>query len=168
MAKDVYPNLAYGTITEAVAGTMAFSEIQSGVALFEKVAWLVSRIEYILALGHVNLLLDKSDAIQAGLVASNVITAFNVSDQAVIDFLYLQQADHGAAANDEIYTIPIIKDLSGLPGGGILIPPTPLYVAVRGISLAAVTGVEMRIYFTYIQLKPEEYWELVESRRIVS
>lgn len=167
MPKDTYANLAYGSAIEAAAGTMAFSEIQTGVAIFEKVAWLINRIDYFFSKTYVNLILDNADAVSGGLTTSNTLVAFELSDPSLLDMHSIGAYNLGAAASGALYPNPIVKDLSGLPGGGILVPPSPIYVAVRGISLAAVMKVEMRIHFTFINLKPEEYWELVESRRII-
>ncbi len=64
MPKDKFSNFAFGQALESVAGTMAFSEIQSGVAIFEKVAWVISRIEYNVPVAYANLLLDEADSIQ--------------------------------------------------------------------------------------------------------
>jgi hypothetical protein len=167
MAKDQYANIAYGNAIEAVAGNMAFGEIHSGVSMFDKVAWLISRIEYNVALGYVNLILDQSDAIYMGLVTSNSLTTFALDQQAVLDYKALQESDFGTPANAILYEQPMTRDFSTLPGGGLLVPPNPIYMAVQGISLAAVARVMCRIYFTYVELKPEEYWELVEARRLV-
>lgn len=168
MPKDKYSNIAYGEAIESVAGTMAFGEIHSGVSLFDKVAWLISRIDYYISFTALNLMLDETDSITVGITGSNTLTGFGLSQSNVYDTISMCQRDWGASANSQLYTSPFTKDLSTLPGGGLIIPPNPLYAAAQGISLAAPTGASLRIFFTYLDLKPEEYWELVESKRIVS
>lgn len=168
MPKDNYSNLAYGFAEEIAAGTIAFGEIHSGVSMFEKVAWLVSRIEYNFVNTFMNLMIANTDVFHAGLTATSAMTALGMSDSSVIDRISIQRTDFGTPGSAQLTHMPIIKDFSTMPGGGLLIPPNPLYAAVQGISMAAVVKVSLRIYFTYVSLKPEEYWELVESRRIIS
>ena len=76
--------------------------------------------------------------------------------------------ESGTPANFAFMDIPIVVDFSTLPGGGIIVPPNPLYLAAKGLGLGAAQSVSVRFWYTNIALKPEEYWELVESRRIIS
>jgi len=168
MPKDIFANIAYGSAIETAAGTMAYGEITSGIAMFEKKAWLISRVEYSFGIGKLALLVAEADYIQAGITVSNKLTGFDLSDPALIDSVSIGELDFGTPANAVLPREPWVNDYSGLQGGGILIAPNPIYVAIFGYSLAAVAYVEARIYFTYVDLKPEEYWELVESRRLIT
>jgi len=55
-----------------------------------------------------------------------------------------------------------------MPGGGLIVPPNPLYLGIKGTGLAAAQAVSCRFWYTTIELTPDEYWELVEARRIIS
>lgn len=167
MPKDKYTNLAFAEAVEPSAAAIGFSQIQTGVGMFEKTAWLIARVEYFFNLNRMNLMLDESDTMQAGIVVSNKVSQFDQGDPAVVDQVLVGLRKFGTPANALLYQMPIVKNFSDLPGGGILISPSPLFVAVLGSSLAGPTGVHCRIYFTYISLTPSDYWELIEARRIV-
>jgi hypothetical protein len=61
-----------------------------------------------------------------------------------------------------------VKDFAALPGGGIITPPSPLYAFLGSTGAAATLTLAVRFYYTYKSLSTEEYWELVETRRIIS
>jgi len=66
-----------------------------------------------------------------------------------------------------LHQLPFVRDFSGLPGGGLIIAPRPLFVAVKGNSLATAVTASLRAYFTVINLSADEYLELVDFYRIV-
>jgi len=87
---------------------------------------------------------------------------------AIIDMTKTVRADMGTAATAKLINWPIIRDFSQLPGGGLIVPPNPIYLAVLGVAQPGVQTLDARIYYTAIQLKGDEFWELVEARRIIS
>jgi len=163
--QDVFVNQAYGGCTELVAGTLAFSEIQTGISLFEKVAWVVHRIMWFEE--DLVRILDVDDFLVSALVCSNRLNGLSLQDPAVIDIIQIGEWIEGTPASGHLVEKPIVHDFTNLPGGGLIVPPKPLYIAHVGVSLAAATAVNARIFFTHKELAPDEYWELVESRRMV-
>lgn len=162
---DLFVNMAFGSVLESAANTLTFSEIQTGLSIFEKVAWVIHRIQYYsYSLG---LLLAEEDTIMAALVVSNKLSALDLSDPAVIDMVEWGVLYHGTPANATDLVKPMERDFTTLPGGGLIIPPRPLYVAGIGNSLASASSTYMRIFFTHKALSADEYWELVEARRMV-
>ena len=75
---------------------------------------------------------------------------------------------HGTPATSIILTRPWIHDFTALPGGGLIVPATNLYAAIVGEGLASAAYMRTSLYFTYRELKPEEYWELVEATRALT
>jgi hypothetical protein len=73
----------------------------------------------------------------------------------------------GVAAAGMFVMNPYTKDFTSLAGGGILVPPNPLYLAVQGNNLVNAQTVYARLFYTHVELKPDEFWELVEARRII-
>ena len=149
--KDRYANKAYISVTESGANTLTFSEIQTGMAMFEKVAWLIHRIEWWIGDVARQELTAVTDFLTMALVGNNTMASLSLGDQAVYDIIRLGVVDMGVAAS----------------GGGLIIAPRPLYAAVQAGGFAAAAIVSARIYFTYLELKAEEYWELVEATRMI-
>ncbi|GAH07378.1 unnamed protein product, partial [marine sediment metagenome] len=73
----------------------------------------------------------------------------------------------GTAGTALILRKPFTKDFSSLPGGGILVPPNPIYIFAKGNALGSARTVTCRIFYTVRILKAEDFWELVELRRMI-
>ena len=164
--KDLYVNKGYGSATESAAGTLTFSEIRTNVSIFEKVAWVIQRIEWYLTQDTYNLLIDSSDHLEMALVASNAIATLGLEIPSVIDLLDVQRL-LATNVGYSFQTMPIIRDFANLPGGGLIIAPRPLFVAILGVSMATPASAECRFYFTQKVLKADEYLELIDFYRIV-
>jgi len=165
-AAERYTNIAYLSVTESAANTLTFSKLETGIAPFEKRGWLISRLEYFVSVTSANWGAD-ADALTYALTASNTISSLDLSDNAVIDYNKITRIDLGAAATGMFMERPIVKDLSTLAGGGVLVTPNPLYMAAVGTALTGATTVKCRMFYTSIDLKADEFWELVEMRRMV-
>ena len=165
--RDSYANKFYGTVTESAQGTLTFSEIQTNVAIFTKLAWILHRLEWYIPEATQQLLLSPADILQMALTNSDNITALDLSAPAVVDMAELQCVDRGTAGSMHLFEVPIIRDFSNLPGGGIIMAPRPLYAACVSASIASAATVEVRGYFTQKELKADEYIELVDFYRIV-
>lgn len=164
---DQYANIAAVQAIEAVAGTAAYTRFAFPYSVTDKVAILISRIEY--WFGNVHQLNSTQDYIIAGLIAaSSVVSLDNQADPAVVDSTRLARFDFGTAASGLFMNQPYIKEFSNLPGQGILVAPSPLYAAVQGGGAGGVVNCWVKLFYTYKELAVNEYWELVESRRIIS
>jgi len=164
---DQYANLAAINVVETAAGTLTSAKFSFPFSIMDKMALLVSRIEY--WPGAIEQLNSTGDYILGGIIAAaSVLDLRDQSDPLVIDSFSLGRLDQGTAATGHLINMPWVKDLSNLPGGGILLAPNPLYVAVKGSGAAGVVSLWVRMYYTYMELATDEYWQLVESRRIIS
>lgn len=164
---DKYVNKAYGEVTESAAGTLSFGEIQTGMAMFEKVAWIIHRIHWFPSAASLLQLTAVSDYLTMALVGSDKMSSLSLRDQAVYDIFVIRPLVYGTAASAEQMVIPVIRDMSNLPGQGLIVPPRPLYIACISGGFANPAIVSARIEFTYKELKADEYWELVEATRII-
>jgi hypothetical protein len=63
---------------------------------------------------------------------------------------------------------PQTLDFSTLPGTGIIVPADNLYVGIKGTTCGAAGLASIRIYYTVKALKTEEYWDLIEARRVMT
>lgn len=164
---DAYANKFYGTVVESAANTLTFAEIQTNVDVFSKIAWVLHRLEWYVPAATRGLVSANDDVISMALCSSNGLTSLALNLPGVVDLMELQDMTAGAPANFQLVTAPLIRDFTGMPGGGLIIAPRPLYIAVKGVSLATACTVSVRGYFTVRQLSAEEYIDLVDFYRIV-
>jgi len=165
-SKDKFANQAYLSVTETGANTLTFNQLLTGISIYEKVGWLINRLDYTFSTLSGTYAAD-GDGITFGIGTSSGIATVGLEENSVIDYNQFFRADLGAAASGFYLRKPFIKDFSSLPGGGILVPPNPLYIWAQGVSLAAAQTVYARMFYTVIQLKAEDFWELVEMRRMI-
>jgi hypothetical protein len=165
---DKFANQAVITVVESGANTLTFKKLETGISLFEKMAWLISRIEWFYASPIAALFNGDTDQLLLALTATDQITSLSLTNAAILDMIAIQRLDFGTPANSYSLIRPHVKDLSTLPGGGIICPPNPFYAAAQGVGLASATTSIVKVFYTNYELSADEYWELVESRRIVS
>lgn len=164
---DQFANLAVIKVVESAANTLTFKKLETGISLFEKIAWIIQRVEYysqILA----TVFDGTGDKLTVALTSTDQLTSLAFENNALIDHLSIQRSDWGAAATAILQMQPLVKDFTNLSGGGIIVPPNPLYLGAVGSGLLAATTSWCRIYYRTIELTPDQYWELVEARRIIS
>lgn len=164
---DKYANIASVNVTEAVAGTLITSKFAFPFSIMDKMALLIARIEY--SFTGVEQLNGTGDKIYAALtVAAAPTNLYNQADPLLVDNCHIDRYDLGAAASGILHEFPLVKDFTDLPGGGLLVAPNPLYAGVQSSGAAGVTGVWIKLFYTYMTMATDEYWQLVESRRIIS
>lgn len=161
-------NKAYGSVTQSAANTLTFSEIETNVDVFSKVAWVLQRIEYYFAWASLVLLVTSADLFELALTSSNNITDLGLANASVVDKYCIMRNDCGTAGNAVFHEFPLIRDFSNLMGGGLIIAPRPLYIALDSDSIAAAGTAQMRFYFERVELNADEYLELIDYYRIVS
>lgn len=166
--RDNFSNKFYGTVTESAANTLTFAEISTNVNIFTKIAWILNRLEWYLPYATWSQITDNGDLIDMALTASDQISAIGLDNASVIDKCVLGVKYFGAAATASLMNMPIPRDFSNLPGGGLIIAPRPLFVAAKATGFATASQVEIRGYFQQIDMTPEEYLDLIDFYRIVS
>lgn len=166
-ATDKFANIAALLVNETVAGTTAYGKFAFPFSILDKVGLLINRIEY--SFSSLNQLDTSTDSVWAALIAANSIADItDITNPLIVDNTRLQRIDLGVAASGFFIQLPYIKDFSSMPGGGILVAPAPLSIAVKSDGAGGVMGVAVKVFYTYMELSTEEYWELVESRRIIT
>lgn len=164
-AQDKYSNLIQVAVTQSAANTLTFTSVDLGLTIFQKVGIVISRMEIYPQAGVFGEFVADGDTFIYGLTQSNQITTLSPDENSVV-YRYTQFLKvYGAATAIWEYNDPITADFSTLPGGGLIIAPRPLYAAVDSNSVAGTPEIIFRIYFTIIELKADEYFELLESRR---
>lgn len=165
--KDLYTNFAFGSVTASAANVLTFAQIISGVSIHEKVAWIIHRVEYYFSALTIADMDNTADLLQVALTGSDSLASLEVDEARIYDKLdYLTRHD-GTAASAQYIEQPFIHDYSQMPGGGLLIPPHPLFCAIVSTGFTIAVVAVARIYFTYKSLTSEEFWELVQTRQVV-
>lgn len=162
---DKYANVLHDTVAMSAPNTLTFQEIDVGLNLFDKTGILIHKIQADPSAIYQADMLTSADWAQFALVQSTSITFLNITERSVIDLLEQIVTTHGAPASSQVIDIPLERDYTSLPGGGILIAPKPLYWAVQTAGFASALVTAFRLYFTIVKLKDTDYLELLESRR---
>lgn len=162
-----YANMAYLSITEAVAGTLKFAKLQIAEEFGgPKKAMIIHRLEFLMA--SVSSLNSSGDGIDTALTLSDKLTDISdLSQPEVIAWAQILRLDIGAAASGMLVQWPVLRDFTELPGGGLIVPANYLYLGVKSTGAAAACGSTMRLYYSPLELKPEDYLQLLEARSIL-
>jgi len=154
-------------VTESAANTLTFQKLETGLSVYDKIGWVLNRVEFRLGSGVPALFNASADVLQMALTMSNSLTALADNDPAIYTNLMLYRIDYGTAATGVLAENLYAQDFGMLPQGGILILPNPLYLGVKGTSLTAAASVVARIYYSAIELSDTDYFNLVQSRQLL-
>lgn len=164
---DQYANIAAVQVAEASAGTAAYTKFAFPFSIMDKMALIINRVEYVFS--SLTQLNSGGDYVLMALTVSNAITSLlSLNDPLILDTSRIDRYDIGTAASGLFRDSPVIRDFSDLPGGGLLVAPNPLYAGIISAGASGVMGGWVRMYYTYMELNTDEYWQLVESRRVIS
>lgn len=164
---DKYANMAALTVIPTAANAFASAKFAFPFSIMDKIGLLISRIEYFI--GTITALNSSSDYIYTGLSsAASLVSISDVTDPMIIDSQRVIRVDFGTAASGELTAWPIVRDFSTLPGGGLLVAPSPLYAWTQSSGADTAMSAQCRLWYTYMELAADEYWQLVESRRVIS
>lgn len=166
-AQDNYSNFAIITCTESAANTLTFAKLEASVGLFERVGWLISRVDWYMR-GNYDKFNTTGDQFSMALTQSNAISSIAPNATQVILNKQLFRYDYGTAATANFFSEPDSVDLSTLPGGGILVVPNPLYLAVAGSGLSAAAVGTVRIWYKNIVLSDADFFDLMQTRQVLS
>lgn len=163
--QDQRANYACILVTESAANTLTFLKFNFPFSIMDKMALNICRIEYTVDASQLNSTADQvCVALTMGSTIANILVQ---SDPLLIDSHRIIRRDFGAAASGILEVTPFIKDFSTLPGGGLLVAPNPLCAAIQAAGAAAACSAYVKLFYTYRELETDEYWELVESRRVI-
>lgn len=164
---DKNANVAAVAVAEAAAGTLASVKFNFPFSIMDKMALTINRIEYFFNTpGYLN---SSGDYCIIGMcVASTLADANAQNDPLLVDSAVFERIDMGTAASGLFMSRPLVKDLSQIPGQGLMVAPAPLYAFIKSNGASNPCTGWVRMYYTYQELAADDYWQLVESRRIIS
>lgn len=153
---DIYANIASTKV--ATSGTsIVFQELLTGIELGKGRGMIIDQIDYSLSENEIGRLAD-SDAIVMAWVTSNALTSLALNTKGVIDEVAYVRVDFGTAASAQILKTPIERKFDP----PIIIAAPRIYLAAQAIA-GSTYNLVSRIYFRYVDLKPQEYLEIAES-----
>ncbi len=165
---DTFANFAALKVLESAANTQTSAKFAFPFSIMDKMALIINRIEYVV--GNLSAGFNSTaDLVNVVLATASALTAIdNQADPMIVDAIRYSRLDYGAAASGMLITQPLQKDFSSLPGGGMLVAPNPLYAIIEGNGCASAMFCWVKLFYTYVELNTDEYWQLVESRRVIS
>jgi hypothetical protein len=165
---DFYANIAFMSVLESAANTLTWKRLQLASSLMsEKAALIIHRADIQLT-QHFTVLNANTAIISCCCSVSDRITDIRDLSQAEILFQTESQRVEASAVGTHIVPQPQTLDFSTLPGAGIIVPADNLYVGIKGTTCGAAGLASIRIYYTVKALKTEEYWDLIEARRVMT
>lgn len=164
---DKFANVMIAQVAESAANTLTFEQMPQVTTLMEKKAYLLNRLQYELSQGSWTELKADGEAVQFGISLSSSWSSPSITEPTIIDYNRHFTTVLSAVGFADRKT-GVTKDFSMFPGGGLLLPTRPLYLFTVGSGLAAATNVTLRMYFTIVELTPQDYWDLVESLQAYS
>lgn len=166
---DVFANMAFLGVTESAANTLTFAQLQLANALMsEKVAMVIHRIQVFSSVGPSAFNASGDQQRIAVCLTDRLTDIQDLSQPEILTTITKERWDFGAAASGMVVTTPLDFDFNAMPGGGILVPADRIYVGVQGLSLAVATSAYIRLWYTIMPLSKEDFWDLIEARRIMT
>jgi hypothetical protein len=177
---DQFANIAYLELTQTLANTIEFKrlDIVTGALLAaeKKYGLIIHRAEYFLdGINSANFATEAA-RLEWALCVSPNLANLNLDQAEILDAVHMaflnQETALGTIANGSGLPMapryePIVHDFDTV--GGLLIPADRLYLGINSSGLAAAgPRIRARLWYTTMTLSSEQYWELIEARRIIS
>lgn len=164
---DNFCSQAVFQVTETAANTLTFDKLETGISVYDKIGWVIARVEIPLTKATIDLFDGNGDLVEVALTATNTVTSFADNNPAVYVHRTLMRRDVGTPAVSFFMDTTIVEDFSTLPGGGILVLPNPIYLGVKGTGLSGASTVTARIFFKAIDMADQDYFNLVQARQLL-
>lgn len=159
--QDQFPNRAIMQVTQTVGSTLVFQQVRFGAGLFQGTALIVHRIEWFPDQDSVLEMLDVADYHHYALTNRDDLTELTPQNMNVLVMKKLLTPEGGVFGQHE--ELPFISDLSNQPGGGLIIPSNPLFLAFDTGGASTQFTLNAVMYYTVRQLSDADYIELVQS-----
>lgn len=170
MAKSAageFTSQALLSVTQSAANTLTSEKLETGISVYDKVGWVIQRVEWSLGNATYGFFNASGDSVTAAITMTNQLTAIADENPALICVNRWLRTDFGTAASGEIKNLFQAVDYSTLSGGGLLVLPNPIYLTVTSNSLTDVGTVIARVYYKAIELSDADYFNLVQARQLL-
>lgn len=145
-------------IQQNVANTAGYHSIDTGYRLSAGNGLLIHLIFFHVGVAILQDLVVAGDELQVGLFSGTDSTDFNTTNAQKYVSKELVTAE---AAPLGRWEMPLTIDLSMLPGGGIIVPPQPLYAGLQTFGAAAAYTIAFEMWYTPVSIPKPETLEMV-------
>jgi hypothetical protein len=154
---DAYAQMAYMTVEQAAANDLSFGQLGLRLGVGMRQAWVIHSILYYPIVGLMNEMATNVDNFAMAICTNDKMDSLELEDPAIVDLckLFMNQL---TAVGYEIYQRPIRSDFTNLPGGGYLVLPSSLYLALKTSGCANAHSAECRILYTTKDLNDADYF----------
>lgn len=157
--KDVFSNRTQVEVVMSAANTLTFQQVRFAVGTFQGVALILNRIEMSPAGAAIDEIVAAADNLQMAITTRDDLTAINPTNLSV---MYVKNIE-SPGANVEVFELPLVGDFTGLPGGGLLMPANPIFLAVLTGGFVAAATVRFTLYYQFKELSKDENLELIQT-----
>ena len=164
MKKDLFVNRAIQRVTMSAANTLTFQQVNFAVGAFQGVALLVHRLIYHVGYTAIDEILGADDLFMVAMTTSAQIADIRLTHIEVVDQWEMFAYISGTPANEIPTFNRIESDFTSLPGGGLILPANPIYIAMSSSGLVVAGTCDVEIMFTFRELSDADYIELIQSR----
>ncbi len=161
---DRFVNRAIQRVTMSAANTLTFQQVNFAAGIFQGVAVLLHRVIFHVGATAWRELVGLTDSFAVALTVSQQIADLNMTNAEVIIRRQFICTIVGAVVSMVQRQEEVEVDLSNLPGGGILIPANPIFVAMISANLTTPGVCDCEMLFTFKELADADYIELIQSR----
>lgn len=158
--RDLYTNRAIGNIAMSAANVLTFEKMEFGVGIFQGVALVMHKVDFYPTTTSLREIVAATDYMVCALTTSDQIADIGDIQAAVI----AQLAITGIGVAVASIETPLSVDFSQLPGGGYILPPNPIYMAMDTTGAVAASAYRVRIYFSFVELADKDYIELIQAQ----
>lgn len=162
-----YTSQAIFNVSETGANTLTFEKLETGLSVYDKIGWVVQRLEFTPSEALASFMNSSGDAQIAALTMTNSMANLSIENPAILARHEFIRWDFGTAAAGALYSLPFVYDYSTMSGGGILVLPSPLYLGVVGSGLTAASTISLKMFFKAIELSDQDYFNLVQARQLL-
>jgi len=145
-------------VSQTVANTAGYHSINTGYRLSSGNGLLIHRVLFFVGVAIFQDLVVAGDELQVGLFSGTDTTDFNSTNAQKHAAKCVVSAE---AAPLGRWVSPLELKFEDLPGGGILVPPSPLYAGLQTFGAAAAYTVGFEMWYTPVQIPKPETLEMV-------
>lgn len=164
---DAYAFPAVFALKETTVNTLTLEKLETGLSVYDRVGWVIQRIEIALAVATYGYMNATGDAISVGLTTTSNLTTLADDNPAVLYLRRFVRLDFGTAATGSIQPTVFESDFTNLAGGGLLTLPNPIYGAILGNSLTTAGEATIRLYIKAVPLTDQDYFNLAQARQLL-
>jgi len=160
---DIYPNRAIFHVSQTTANDLSFQQVRFGMGIFTGTALILQRVEWFPDQAWNDSMVVAADFTEFAMTNRDDLAELEGDNMNVLLLKQHKIFVSGTPATAFLNELPIISDYSGLPGGGLIFPANPLFIAIHTTGFTSAITLKAVMYYLTKQLTDADYIELVQS-----